>query len=722
MWGVEVESFKLNILSQSYYSDNVSKLLVEYLEQTELDLTGANLYYEFPVIRELDEDMVFPTFMLVSPYYGVLLILADSINRERSNEINDLSEKILRIEQLIFSKLIKSTNKKLKSGRRNLSFNLSSILFLPHLEEVLDGEVDIDIVTDKSKLETVIESFEQEELEFEIMNEIYSILDSSSGIIKPKERIVPEEGGVVSKATILKKLEEEIAVFDAQQKYAALSQLNGPQRIRGLAGSGKTIILCMKAALIHLKYPEKKILYTFMTKSLYDYIELLITRFYKVLGDGMLPDFKNNIHIMHAWGGANINGVYYNVCKKNNISPITFAQAANRVGRGDAFDYICTQALAEKEGDFIKEYDYVFIDEGQDFKPSFYQICRAIVKDDCLVWGYDDLQNIFDVSMQNTIDTFKNEYGAEGIDLVEIQKNHPHMDNDIVLHKSYRNPKEILVTAHALGFGIYNDILIQTLENKEHWEDVGYKVEGEEIIPEQEVIIQRPLENSPLSIANYCPVEEIIKYYSATDLSNEVEWVASEIEKAINEDGLRPDDIIVISLDDRYNKGYFRELTDVLYSKGIYTNNLSANTYATIFSEDNLVTLSTVYKAKGHEAAMVFVIGCDVFESQKNDRVMRNKLFTAFTRAKAWLRVSGFNIEGTALINEMRAVKENEYKLIFKHKEAHIIKRDLNEAHIRKADLRKQYAIFIQKLKEQGYSEKEIEQQWFLKDNGETYE
>lgn len=717
-----MEDLKLNILSQNYYSDRVSKLLVEYLEQTNLDLTGASLYYEFPVIRELDEDMFFPTFMLVSPRYGVILFITDSLNRERSNEINDLSEKILRIEQIIFSKLIKSTNKKLKNGRRNLSFNLSSILFLPNLEEDLTEDLEIDIVTDKSDLEAVIESFEQEQLELEVMNEIYAILDSSSGIIKPKERITSEEIGVVSKASILKKLEEEIAVFDAQQKYAALSQLNGPQRIRGLAGSGKTIILCMKAALIHLKYPEKKILYTFMTKSLNEYIELLITRFYKILGDGMLPDFKNKVHIMHAWGGSNINGVYYNVCKKNNISPITFAQAANQVGRGDAFDYICTQALAQRNGELVKEYDYVFIDEGQDFKPSFYQICRAIVKNDCLVWGYDDLQNIFDVSMQNTVDTFKNEYGAEGIDLVEIQKNHPHMDNDIVLHKSYRNPKEILVTAHALGFGIYNDILIQTLENKEHWEDVGYKVEGQEIIPEQKIIIDRPLENSPLSITNYCPAEEIIKYYSAQDFSDEVKWVASEIQKSINDEGLRPDDIIVISLDDRYNKGYFRELTDELYNRGIFTNNLSANTYSTIFSEDNLVTLSTVYKAKGHEAAMVFVIGCDVFESKKNDRVMRNKLFTAFTRAKAWLRVSGLQIEGKSIINEMEAVKQNEYKLIFNHKEAHVIKRDLNEAHIRKAELRKQYAVFIQRLKEQGYSEKEIEQQWFLKDSGETYE
>ena len=42
----------------------------------------------------------------------------------------------------------------------------------------------------------------------------------------------------------------------------------------------------MKAALIHLREPNKKILYTFMTRSLYDYIETLIIRFYRFFGDG----------------------------------------------------------------------------------------------------------------------------------------------------------------------------------------------------------------------------------------------------------------------------------------------------------------------------------------------------------------------------------------------------------------------------------------------------
>lgn len=35
------------------------------------------------------------------------------------------------------------------------------------------------------------------------------------------------------------------------------------QRIRGIAGSGKTVILCQKAALMHLKYPQWRIALVF---------------------------------------------------------------------------------------------------------------------------------------------------------------------------------------------------------------------------------------------------------------------------------------------------------------------------------------------------------------------------------------------------------------------------------------------------------------------------
>ena len=58
-----------------------------------------------------------------------------------------------------------------------------------------------------------------------------------------------------SRGAIIQKIEKEIANLDQWQKSAAIECPDGPQRIRGLAGSGKTIVLALKAAYLHTANP-----------------------------------------------------------------------------------------------------------------------------------------------------------------------------------------------------------------------------------------------------------------------------------------------------------------------------------------------------------------------------------------------------------------------------------------------------------------------------------
>ncbi|TBT82544.1 hypothetical protein D5E71_25090, partial [Vibrio parahaemolyticus] len=88
------------------------------------------------------------------------------------------------------------------------------------------------------------------------------ILEGTKALSADKPRSV-NEGEKAKKAFTLMKLEEEIKTFDIRQRNSAVTIIDGPQRIRGLAGSGKTVVLAMKAAHIHMEYPEKKILFTF---------------------------------------------------------------------------------------------------------------------------------------------------------------------------------------------------------------------------------------------------------------------------------------------------------------------------------------------------------------------------------------------------------------------------------------------------------------------------
>ena len=59
---------------------------------------------------------------------------------------------------------------------------------------------------------------------------------------------------------------------------------------------------------------------------------------------------------------------------------------------------------------------------------------------------------------------------------------------DIILEKCYRNSRPILVTAHALGFGIYrappkhgSTGLVQMFDDASLWEEIGYEVVSGEL-------------------------------------------------------------------------------------------------------------------------------------------------------------------------------------------------------------------------------------------------
>ena len=668
IWRVNRKVYK-QFFSDKYEEDKETMKLIEAIESRNTDVQGT-IFYKFPTIKEFDKTAVQPDVLIVSEKHGVLIIVSDSMKTRRDDEWRVFLEKKDTIDNNIYTSLLK--NKELKINSRGLKFEVSTIGYCPNLiEDNSDQDVYYSIGAIIDFMDSIIV---QDVLEKDILDEIVSSLESSAAIIKPKERILSESESN-TKAKILKDIEARIARFDDEQRLSALSLLDGPQRIRGLAGSGKTIILCLKAANLHMMYPNKMILYTFYTKSLYDYIVQLITRFYMKMTDGQLPDF-NKVRVLHAWGGKTVPGVYYEACRANGIVPMTFDDAR---GKGNAFEYICSRFIEDTQNTPRKEYDYVLMDEAQDFSVSFYQLCRAITKDDHLIWCYDEVQNIFDVELQNTKSTFSNRFDPDGIDLDKEFDKHPYVKNDVVLHKSYRNVKKILLFAVALGFGIYNDKLVQSLENNKHWEDLGFKVLSGDCSKEEEVVIVRTEEASPLLVEESL-LTDCVRAYAADSFVDELDWIANEIEKAIKIDRLLPEDIAVISIDEKNAISYMQGLEKRLFVKSIDTFNVMDKNYVKGFYREGKVTLSSVFKAKGNEAAMVFVCGCDNFEKHKDKRKMRNTIFTAFTRAKVWLRISGTGLESLNQIKlELGKLKENDYKLCFFNKPTHILDRDWNE-------------------------------------------
>lgn len=89
---------------------------------------------------------------------------------------------------------------------------------------------------------------------------------------------------VSSKDTLGYKLKERntyIGNYDSTQFNMVESDIKTHQRIRGLAGSGKTILMLKKIARTHYMYPKLDLAFIFYTKSLKEDVIKKFKRFYK---------------------------------------------------------------------------------------------------------------------------------------------------------------------------------------------------------------------------------------------------------------------------------------------------------------------------------------------------------------------------------------------------------------------------------------------------------
>ncbi|MFB0493939.1 superfamily I DNA and RNA helicase [Mucilaginibacter sp. OAE612] len=645
-----------NINETILNQDPSAKGLIELIESIkEIDLSAASIYHHFPFyVDETFEGSLNVNLLFIDKNFGILIFkCVEAIDNRDNNQIIALNNDLSVLDSLIYSKLIKVMS--LQAKRRELKVNATTLVYIhnPKLD-IEYNDLNFDVFSTRAELIEIISTNAKTPLTEGEFKELKATIEGSRGIVNPKDRPAKTAN---SKGAILSRIESEIWNFDLEQKRAALFTIDGPQRIRGLAGSGKTVILARKVAQIHIQEPDAHILYTYYTKALYDIVKRYITKFYRQFSEKD-PNW-DKIHILHAWGGKALEGVYSNACKANNIMPINLSTAKS-IKPSDPFDFVCEDLV---KMNLKIQYDYSILDEAQDFPPNFYRLCRKLTKKNKVVWAYDDFQNILNVNIQNEKETF----GKDSAGNYNIEFKGDDALQDIVLHKCYRNPKDALVCAFALGLGIYNDsnVIVQRLESNEHWESLGFIVEDGDSKAGSNMTISRPDENSPLLKNSLLNVDSV-KMHCFNSLNQECENVADAILTDI-EDGLFAEDIAVICLDNRNTKSYFSIISERLEQGGVNSFNLmSAPNDNTTFKVKDHVTLTSIYKAKGNETGSVYIIGVDSVFDNKDSINERNKLFTAITRSHAWVTITGIGKSAELCKIEIDKLIANKMKLIFK--------------------------------------------------------
>ena len=226
----------------------------------EMEISGT-LYLGYPVLSTADAK-VFIDGLLLSEAHGLIAFdLSPYLDSRPSPEqLAELAERQNQIYASIYNKL--NTHRDLRKGR-NLGVEINVISCSPALEQVI--QEDDALASTPEALPEIIRGFPS--LPSNLLRPLNAAIQRVSTLRPPKRRDNVTRPN--SRGAILKKIEREIANLDQWQNRGAIEYANGPQRIRGLAGSGKTVVLALKAAYLHARHPEWTIAVTFQSRSLY---------------------------------------------------------------------------------------------------------------------------------------------------------------------------------------------------------------------------------------------------------------------------------------------------------------------------------------------------------------------------------------------------------------------------------------------------------------------
>lgn len=654
------------------------------LEEALADIPGlqGKCFFGYPLIAT-PEGKFGVDATLVSEQKGIVLF--DLIE---GTEIGDYADRQDDVANKIEARL--RLHKELVR-RRELLVPLYVVTFCPAVTDIGPRSVSGYDLANSETLEEVIAALAWSDSDNDLYLSALSAIENISSIRKSRtKREVTRED---SRGAKLKRLEDAIATLDHRQNRAVIETVDGVQRIRGLAGSGKTIVLALKAAYLHTQYPDWRIAVTFNTRSLKGQFKRLINNFC-IEQTGEEPDWTR-IRVVNAWGapgGDDRDGIYFEFCRATNVPFLDFGTARNRFGGSErAFDGACQLALTTAEH-IPSLYDCMLVDEAQDFSSTFLRLCYAIVSDPKrLVYAYDELQSLSGESLPSPEDIFGHD--QRGRPLVSLADN---SRQDVILEKCYRNSRPVLVSAHSLGFGIYRKAppkkdtgLVQMFDHPRLWEEIGYRVKSGTLETGKEVHLQRTDETSPLFLEEHSPLTDLVQFIQFSNEAEQNEWLVSELQKNLEQDELRHDDIVVIHphpLSARNKTGPIRKR---LYELNIPSHLAGVDTSADVFFKTDTpsITFTGIYRAKGNEAGMVYIIDAQTCDSTGYDlATLRNRLFTAITRSKAWVRVLGHGLGMANLVREFKALEAQKFELVFTYPTAamleklRVVHRDLSKA------------------------------------------
>mgnify|MGYP001065584679 CR=1 FL=1 len=249
--------------------------------------------------------------------------------------------------------------------------------------------------------------------------------------------------------TLLDQVKKKIILFDGDQSRFIYSQPTAQKRItiQGLAGTGKTELLLHKLKDLYVKDKSTKIVFTCFNKILAQSMRKRVPEFFNFMKVEEQIEWDERLWVMPSWGSRGMpnTGVYSYICSKYDLEFHAYSYFW-------PFDTVCKAAIQDLAGreEVIPLFDYILIDESQDFPQSFFELCEKVTRQVVYIAG-DIFQDIYDRTIDQSV------------------------QSDYLLNKCYRTDPKTLMFAHAVGMGLYEEPVIRWLDDDE-WISCGYQI------------------------------------------------------------------------------------------------------------------------------------------------------------------------------------------------------------------------------------------------------
>lgn len=413
------------------------------------------------------------------------------------------------------------------------------------------------------------------------------IISLFTGSINDIERV---KGDVPD--SLLDKIKKKIILFDGQQTRFLYQERDSKViKIQGLAGTGKTELLLHKLKTLYTKSTNTKIAFTCYNKILHDTLSKRIPIFFDFMKVEEQIKWNERLWCCRGWGSKyNHNiGLYSFICQYYDLRFYSYRDKP-------IFSEVCSLAIEELHSkQFEPFFDYILIDESQDFPETFFELCKLVTKETLYIAG-DIFQNIFNIQIEN-----------------EVQP-------DFLLNKCYRTDPNTLMFAHALGMGLFEKNRISWLE-KEGLESCGYNVVEKD---DNYILSRQPLKRfEDLEMTGINSIELI--------LANENIYLDKilEIIKKIKTENptVKPDDIAIMFL--KNNKDNYKLATELNYliaDKLEWEANIGYETQKII---PNKIMITNRNNIKGLEYPFVICLGGYI----SNYFSERNSVYMMLTRS-----------------------------------------------------------------------------------------